>query len=122
MAEEDINIRELLIRNGWKIEESRENIYLQNSVNRLEAENRALKNENYILSKERDDLTRRHALLDQQNNLYRSRLNVYEGKLSQSGEDNNRLLQEKNKFREEYSIEKKQLQENCLRQQVYIFC
>ncbi|XP_066936691.1 uncharacterized protein [Clytia hemisphaerica] len=117
MAEEDINIRELLIRNGWKIEESRENIYLQNSVNKLEAENRALKNENYVLSKERDDLARRHALLDQQNTLYRSRLNVFEGKLSQSGEDNNRLMQEKNKFLEEYSLEKKQLQENCLRQQ-----
>ena len=74
MFDNGINIKELLIRQGWEVEESRQNIFLQESVATLEQEVSEL-----IV--ERDDIAKRHSLLVQENNLLKNRVDVDAEKL-----------------------------------------
>ena len=87
MFENGINLKELLIRQGWEVEELRQNIYLREVVESLEQEVSEI-------TLERDDIAKHHSLLVQENSLLKSRADVDAEKLQKKDEVIGHLTQD----------------------------
>lgn len=85
MAEDtdSVNIRELLIRNGWKIEESKENIELRNKVEELQHELAMCEQRFY---EDREEMAKNFLIESEQHDMLQQKFSILEKIVKQKDE------------------------------------